>query len=133
MANSGKGRTVGLWVLRVLLGAAFLAAGGAKLAGVPAMVELFQKVGVGQWFRIVTGLLEVGGGILLLIPRLTFYGAALLLLVMVGAVTAHLTVLGGNPASPLILLVLNGVTAWLTRDTWKKSLTNQDYVSTRGQ
>ena len=130
MANSGKGRTVGLWVLRVLLGAAFLAAGGAKLAGVPAMVELFQKVGVGQWFRIVTGLLEVGGGILLLIPRLTFYGAALLLLVMVGAVTAHLTVLGGNPASPLILLVLNGVTAWLTRDTWKKSLTNQDYVAT---
>jgi putative oxidoreductase len=121
MANSGKGRTVGLWVLRVLLGAAFLAAGGAKLAGVPAMVELFQKVGVGQWFRIVTGLLEVGGGILLLIPRLTFYGAALLLLVMVGAVTAHLTVLGGNPASPLILLVLNGVTAWLTRDTWKKA------------
>src|SRR6476661_8699790 len=85
MANSGKGRTVGLWVLRVLLGAAFLAAGGAKLAGVPAMVELFQKVGVGQWFRIVTGLLEVGGGILLLIPRLTFYGAALLLLVMVAA------------------------------------------------
>ena len=131
MANSGKGRAVGLWVLRVLLGAAFLASGGAKLAGVPAMVELFQKVGVGQWFRIVTGLLEVGGGILLLIPRLTFYGAALLLLVMVGAVTAHLTVLGGNPASPLILLVLNGVTAWLTRDTWKKSLTNQDYVSTR--
>ena len=121
MANSGKGRTVGLWVLRGLLGAAFLAAGGAKLAGVPAMVELFQKVGVGQWFRIVTGLLEVGGGILLLIPRLTFYGAALLLLVMVGAVTAHLTVLGGNPASPLVLLVLNGVTAWLTRDTWKKA------------
>ena len=123
MANSGKGRTVGLSVLRVLLAAAFLAAGGAKLAGAPAMVELFQKVGVGQWFRIVTGLLEVGGGILLLIPRLTFYGAVLLLLVMVGAVTAHLTVLGGNPAPPLILLVLNAVTAWLTRDTWVSDAT----------
>ena len=72
MANSGKRRKVGLWVLRVLLGAAFLAAGGAKLAGVQAMVEIFDKVGIGQWFRIVTGLLEVGGGILLLIPRLTF-------------------------------------------------------------
>lgn len=123
MANSGKGRTVGLWVLRVLLAAAFLAAGGAKLAGAPAMVELFQKVGVGQWFRIVTGLLEVGGGILLVIPRLTFYGAVLLLLVMVGAVTAHLTVLGGDPAPPLILLVLNAVTAWLTRDTWVSDAT----------
>ena len=57
----------------------------------------------------------------LLIPRLTFYGAALLLLLMVGAVTAHLTVLGGNPAPALILLVLNAVTAWLTRTTWKKA------------
>lgn len=123
MANSGKGRTVGLWVLRVLLAAAFLAAGGAKLAGAPAIVELFQKVGVGHWFRIVTGLLEVGGGILLVIPRLTFYGAVLLLLVMVGAVTAHLTVLGGDPAPPLILLVLNAVTAWLTRDTWVSDAT----------
>jgi hypothetical protein len=117
--------------LRVLLGAAFLAAGGAKLAGVQAMVEIFDKVGIGQWFRIVTGLLEVSGGILLLIPRLTFYGAALLLTVCLGALTAHLTVLGGNPAPAIILLGLNAVTAWLTRDTWKKSLTNQDYVSTR--
>jgi putative oxidoreductase len=133
MANSGKRRKVGLWVLRVLLGAAFLAAGGAKLAGVQAMVEIFDKVGIGQWFRIVTGLLEVSGGILLLIPRLTFYGAALLLTVCLGALTAHLTVLGGNPAPAIILLGLNAVTAWLTRDTWKKSLTNQDYVSTRGQ
>jgi putative oxidoreductase len=131
MANSGKRRKVGLWILRVLLGAAFIGAGGAKLVGVQAMVDMFQKVGLGQWFRTATGLLEVSGGILLLIPRLTFYGAALLLPVMVGAITAHLTVLGGNPAPAMILLVLNAVTAWLTRDTWKKSLTNQDYVSTR--
>ena len=124
MANSGKRRKVGLWILRVLLGAAFIGAGGAKLAGVQAMVDMFQKVGLGQWFRIVTGLLEVSGGILLLIPRLTFYGAALLLAVMVGAITAHLTVLGGNPAPAIILLVLNAVTAWLTRDTWNESLTN---------
>ena len=124
MANSGKRRKVGFWILRLLLGAAFLGAGGAKLAGVQAMVDIFQKVGLGQWFRIVTGLLEVSGGILLLIPRLTFYGAALLLPVMVGAITAHLTVLGGNPAPAMILLVLNAVTAWLTRDTWNESLTN---------
>jgi uncharacterized membrane protein YphA (DoxX/SURF4 family) len=121
MANSNKGWAIALWVLRILLGAAFVASGGAKLAGVPAMVEMFDKVGAGQWFRIVTGALEVSGGILLLIPRLTFYGAALLLLVMVGAVTAHLTVLGGSPAPALFLLVLNALTAWLTRTTWKKA------------
>jgi putative oxidoreductase len=120
VANSDKGRTVGLWVLRALLAAAFVAAGSAKLAGAPAMVEVFEKVGIGQWFRFVTGLLEVSGAILLLIPRLTFYGAALLLLVTVGAVTAHLIVLGGNPTPALILLVLSAVAAWLTRGTWKE-------------
>jgi putative oxidoreductase len=121
MANSGKGRPVGLWVLRVLLGAAFLAAGGAKLAGAQAMVDVFEKIGVGQWFRIVTGLLEISGGFLLLIPRVTFYGAALLLLVMLGAVTAHLTVLGGSPAPAFILMILSALTAWLTRPVLAKA------------
>jgi putative oxidoreductase len=37
------------------------------LAGVPAMVELFDRVGLGQWFRYFTGLLEVAAGIGLLI------------------------------------------------------------------
>ena len=124
MTNSGKGRTIALWVLRVLLAAAFIAAGGAKLTGAPAMVEMFEKVGVGQWFRIVTGAIEISGAILLLIPRLTFYGAGLLLLVMIGAVTAHLTVLGGNPAPALMLLVLAAVTVWLTRTTWKRPTSN---------
>ena len=121
MANSGKGRTIGLWILRVILGVAFLAAGGAKLAGAQAMVDVFAKVGVGQWFRIVTGLLEVSGALLLLVPRFTLYGAVLLLAVMTGAVTAHLTVVGGNPAPAVLLLVLSALTAWLTRDTWKKA------------
>lgn len=89
VANSGKGRTVALRIFRGLVAAIFLASGGAKHAGAQVMVEVFQKIGIGQWFRIATGLLEVSGGILLLIPRLTFYRAALLLPVMVGAVTAH--------------------------------------------
>jgi putative oxidoreductase len=118
VANS-KGRMIGFWVLRILLATAFLAAGGAKLAGAPVMVQMFEKLGIGQWFRVVTGAFEVSGAILLLIPRLTFYGAGLLMLVMIGAITAHLTVLGGNPAPPLVLLALNGLTAWLARTTWK--------------
>jgi putative oxidoreductase len=122
MTSPGKGRSIGLWVLRVLLAAAFLSAGGSKLAGAPAMVQMFDKVGVGQWFRFVTGAFEVSGAILLLIPRLTFYGATLLVLVMAGGVTAHLTVLGGNPAPALVLLILSAVTAWLTRATWTKIL-----------
>src|SRR5580698_8046631 len=93
-ANSGKARLIFLWILSSLVTLAFLGAGGAKLAGAAAMVELFDKIGVGQWFRYFTGGLEVASGIGLLIPRYAFYAATLLALVMVGAIIAHLTVLG---------------------------------------
>ncbi|MBB2961951.1 DoxX family protein [Methylobacterium sp. R2-1] len=61
-------RNVVAWSLQVLLAVVFLVAGGAKLAGVPMMVEVYDLIGVGQWFRIVTGLVEVCGAGALLIP-----------------------------------------------------------------
>ena len=114
-ANSGKVRLITLWTLSGLVALAFLGAGGAKLAGAAAMVELFDKVGRGQWFRYFTGLLEVAGAIGLLIPRYAFYAAGLLVVVMVGAIIAHLTVLGTSPASPVVLLILSGTIAWLRK------------------
>jgi uncharacterized membrane protein YphA (DoxX/SURF4 family) len=99
----------------VLAAFAFLAAGGSKLAGAPAMIAIFEKIGVGQWFRYVTGVLEVAGAIGLLIPRYAFYAAVLLAMVMVGAVIAHLTVLGGSPAAPALLLILTATIAWLRK------------------
>jgi putative oxidoreductase len=114
-ADSGKVRLITLWILSGLVALAFLGAGGAKLTGAAAMVELFDKVGRGQWFRYFTGLLEVAGGIGLLIPRYAFYAAGLLAVVMVGAIIAHLTVLGTSPAAPVVLLVLSGAIAWLRK------------------
>ena len=58
--------------------AAFLMAGFGSLSGYPMMVETFDKIGIGQWFRYVTGVIEVASAILLLIPRLAPVGAALL-------------------------------------------------------
>jgi uncharacterized membrane protein YphA (DoxX/SURF4 family) len=115
LAPSSKGRAITLWVLQILAGLAFLGAGGGKLAGVPEMVAVFDKVGVGQWFRYVTGLLEVGGAIGLFLPRWSFYAASMLAVVMVGAVISHLTVLGGSPVAPLVLLVMTGAIAWLRK------------------
>jgi putative oxidoreductase len=114
-ANSGKARLITLWILSGLVALAFLGAGGAKLAGAAAMVELFDKVGRGQRFRYLTGLLEVAGAIGLLIPRYAFYAAGLLAIVMVGAIIAHVTVLGTSPAVPVVLLILSGTIAWLRK------------------
>ena len=110
-----KGLNITCWGLQGLAAFAFVAAGGSKLAAVPAMVDMFAKVGAGQWFRYLTGALEVFGAVALLFPRTAFYGALLLAMVMVGAIVTHLTVLGGSPIPALVLLLIVGTVAWLRR------------------
>lgn len=114
-AASGKGRLITLWTLSGLVAVAFLAAGSAKLAGAAAMIEMFDKVGLGQWFRYFTGLLEVAAAIGLLTSRYAYYAAVVLSTVMVGAIIAHVTVLGSSPAAPATLLVLSGTIAYLRK------------------
>jgi putative oxidoreductase len=105
-------RNVGLWALQVLTAAAFLTAGFAKLSGQPMMVENFDKIGVGQWFRYLTGAIEIVSAILLVIPRLSPVGAALLVCTMTGAVLAQLLVLGGSAAPALVLGCLAALILW---------------------
>jgi len=103
-----------LWTVRVLLAAAFLASGAGKLAGAAPVVAMFEKIGVGQWFRYFTGLTEVAGAILLLIPVAGFAGAVILLATMAGATITHLFVIGGSPVPAVVLGVLAGFVAWRT-------------------
>jgi uncharacterized membrane protein YphA (DoxX/SURF4 family) len=70
-------------------------------------VQAFQSFGYPLWFMDVTGLLEVAGAILVLVPRVAFVGAGLLTCVMVGAVFSHLTHgQAGMVAPAAVLLVL---------------------------
>jgi uncharacterized membrane protein YphA (DoxX/SURF4 family) len=108
----GKALNVALWVFQVLLAAMFLFAGGNKLAGNPQMVGLFELLGFGQWFRYLTGGLEVLGGALLLVPRLSGAGAALLVPVMLGAIATHVVFLHNSPGMPLGLLLGLLFVAW---------------------
>ena len=110
--STGKIMNVGLWILQIGAAGMFLTVGFLKLSGDPQMVALFQAIGLGQWFRYVTGSLEVLGAVLLLTPRLSGLGALLLVGVMLGAVTTHLFVVGGNSLQAIILLIVTGVVAW---------------------
>ena len=111
-AIPGRKLNIALWALQALLAAAFLAAGGSKLAGVPQMVALFDQIGVGQWFRLVTGAIEVVAGISLLVPRFTPYAAGILSTTMVCAFGTHLFFIGGNPVAAAVLAVLSGFVAY---------------------
>src|SRR6267154_1398181 len=56
----GRSGVIALWVVQIALAGMFLLAGGSKLVSAPAMVTLLNTIGFGQWFRYVTGLIEVG-------------------------------------------------------------------------
>ena len=101
--------------LRILAAVVFLAAGAAKLAGVPAMVQPFDQLGIGQWFRILTGIVEVIGGVAVLIPATAFLGGLLLSATMMGALLAHSFVIEGSPVPALVLLLITAAITWQHR------------------
>jgi putative oxidoreductase len=111
-ASPSKARNITLWVVQGLLAAAFLMAGGSKLVGDGKMVEMFQQIGFGQWFRYLTGAIEVAGAIMLLIPRTAVIGGALLAVTMIAGIGTHLFLIGGSPAPAVVLLALASIVVW---------------------
>ena len=77
-------------IIQVVLGLLFVGIGSMTIAGRKMFVENFRRFGYPQWFRIVTGSLEVLGGLGLLIgiwlPWLAALASTGLTLVMLGAV-----------------------------------------------
>jgi len=92
--------------LRALLTIAFVGAGGAKLIGVEAMVATYDTIGLGQWFRYLTGIVEIVGVVLLWLPGRQVVGAGLLGATMVGAVLTHWFILGPSAVPAIILGLL---------------------------
>jgi putative oxidoreductase len=107
---------LGTWALQGVVAAAFFAAGAAKLAGVPFMIEIFDQIGVGQWLRIVTGVVEIVGAFALVYPGLAAIGGLWLGFTMVCAVALHFFVLPSSPAPAAVLLALNALIVYLRRD-----------------
>ena len=111
----GRSGVIALWVVQIALAGMFLLAGGSKLLGAPAMVALFDTIGIGQWFRYVTGFIEVGSAIALLVPSIAIYGALALVPTMIAAVAAELFIVGDS-AVPAAVLLLGAVgVAWARR------------------
>src|SRR5437870_11313655 len=102
--STGAFMNVGLWILQIGAAGMFLNVGFLKLSGNAQLVGLFEAIGVGQWFRYLTGILEVAGAILLLLPRTSGLGSLMIVGMMAGAVMTHVIIDGGSPLGALILL-----------------------------
>lgn len=106
------------------LAALFVGAGGAKLLGIPAMVVLFARVGMGQWLRYVVGACELTGALLLLSASTAGLGALLLAGIMVGAIATMVFVLDRAPIAPTLVLAALGAVGrvrWPVLLAWWRS------------
>ena len=91
------------WALRSAVAAAFIVFGIDKFRGAQ-WVTLFQQIGIGQWFRYCTGVVEIVGGVLVLIPWTVTAGLALLACTMASAALILAFVIG-HPGDMVIPLV----------------------------
>jgi putative oxidoreductase len=95
-----------MWVFQIFLAVVFLTMGMAKLSGVQSTVSMFERLAFGQWLRYLAGGMEVLGAVLLLFGPYSVVGAGLILTTMIGAVLAHLFLIGGDvfPAAAFALV-----------------------------
>lgn len=101
-------QTFTTWLVRAAIALAFVSFGSQKFQPAGMWVGIFAQIGVGQWFRYLTGVLQIGGALLVLVPATSLFGMALLACTMTGAVLAWVTVLHapGNAPIPGFLLVV---------------------------
>ena len=111
-SRSSRALNVTFWILQGLLAGAFLMAGTTKLAGAQTQVAIFEKIGLGHWFRYFTGALEVIGAILVLVPRTAGLAATLLGMILIGAIDIHLLITGGSSVTSVVLLVIAVAVIW---------------------
>lgn len=110
--SSPRVPTIALWAFKAIIALAFLLFGAMKLAGAPMLVKEFDVLGLGQGFRILTGVVEVVGAALLLIPATFRLGALVLLAVSIGACIAQATRLHGDVIHTLVLIAATGLLSW---------------------
>jgi putative oxidoreductase len=88
------------WVPRVVMAMFFVSMGSQKFTD-RYWMEVFATIGVGDWLRYATGIVQVGGALLLLVPYTALIGAGMLAITMVGAMLAWIFFLG-SPGSAII-------------------------------
>jgi putative oxidoreductase len=95
------------WILRLGVAAVFLSVGAAKFGTDSMWVKLFDQIGFGSWFRYLTGILQLAGAVLVLVPRTFLIGIGVLACTMAGATLVWIVRFGapGNAIIPGVLLV----------------------------
>lgn len=108
---ASKRRHALLLAARLLMALVFLVEGADKFSSSRLWIRVFNEIGWGQWFRYFTGVVEIVGALLLLVPQTALIGAALLICTMFGALMVHLFVMGVGRQTIAVLVLMSILSA----------------------
>lgn len=77
-------------LLAFVLALLFFATGGTKLIDFSSHVASFAQWGYPAWFMYLIGGIEVISALFLIFPLTRYYGATLIVFVMIGAIFTHI-------------------------------------------
>lgn len=100
--------------MRGLVAVVFLVEGISKFGASRLWVRVFGGIGIGEWFRYFTAVVEIAGAMLILIPRATMPATVLLICTLIGAFLVHVFIIGIQPATGLVA-VLVGIILLIAR------------------
>jgi uncharacterized membrane protein YphA (DoxX/SURF4 family) len=96
MSATTRGRRIAvevlLWILAAMLIRVFVLAGWDKFNASSGWARAFRFWGYPVWFRVLIGVLEIAAALLLVWPRTAAYGAAMIVVVMLGGMGTHVFV-----------------------------------------
>lgn len=102
-----KAKPILLWLIGAYLSYKLMINGFRKFDPDGMWTKAFIKWGYPAWFRIFIGVLEVGGGLLLLIPRTRHFGGLVLATVMIGALVTRL--IFGTSLNDALAIAFNAI------------------------
>jgi uncharacterized membrane protein YphA (DoxX/SURF4 family) len=89
-----KSKNLLLWACRIVAALIMLQTLYFKFTGSAESVYIFSQVGMEPVGRIATGIAELIASVLILIPKTSLIGATLSLIIMIGALATHISILG---------------------------------------
>ena len=117
-AEESRTRALAVSALRSLpaiaIGVLFIFIGYGKFSSRGVWVTIFEQIGLGQWFRIFTGVVQVTGGVLMIARRTRTAGAVLLGCTMLGAAIVDIVVMGSPVVIVPLLLLMVIAAVWVT-------------------
>jgi uncharacterized membrane protein YphA (DoxX/SURF4 family) len=112
-----RARLALVWILSALIALLMLSQGWDKFLEGGRWAGSFAEWGYPVGFRLFVGVLEIGGGLALLVPRLSRYAALVLTLVMFGAVGALVSNEAGQGALTPLVFAFALMWIWWERRT----------------